>query len=185
MGVPCRSGRPQEGAFVRKLFGICSALVIVFCAASAPLVSSPEKVCLAPPAPPTESYGPPAPVSSVLLVGIATWYDASRNNAWYTRKSAWGSSVKFYAAAGPSFRALLSRLAGQKLRMGVGYWRTLAKAGTRPEFILTSPRTGMSITVVITDTCTCTRMIDLSPAAFVALGLPIGVGINKVEVRLP
>jgi hypothetical protein len=28
-------------------------------------------------------------------------------------------------------------------------------------------------------------MIDLSPAAFVALGLPIGVGINKVEVRLP
>jgi hypothetical protein len=28
-------------------------------------------------------------------------------------------------------------------------------------------------------------MIDLSPAAFVALGLPIGVGINEVEVRLP
>jgi hypothetical protein len=28
-------------------------------------------------------------------------------------------------------------------------------------------------------------MIDLSPAAFVALGLPIGVGVNKVEVRLP
>jgi len=170
---------------VRKLFGICSALVIVFCAASAPLVGDTRDVCLAPPALPTESYGPPTPVSSVLLVGIATWYDASRNNAWYTRKSAWGSTVKFYAAAGPAFRALLNRLAGQKLHMGVEYWRTLAVAGKRPEFVLTSPRTGKSITVVITDTCTCTRMIDLSPAAFVALGLPIGVGINKVEVRLP
>lgn len=170
---------------MKKLFGICSALVILFCAASAPLVKSPDKVCLAPPSSATETYGPPTPVSAVLLVGIATWYDASANNAWYTRKSAWGSPVKFYAAAGPSFRALLNRLAGQRLRMGVGYWRTLALAGNRPEFILYSPRTGMSITVVITDTCTCTRMIDLSPAAFVALGLPLGVGINKVEVSLP
>ena len=170
---------------MRKLFGICSALVIVFCAASAPLVVDQRTVCLDPHPSADLEYGPPTPVSSVLLVGIATWYDASRNNAWYTRKSAWGSSVKFYAAAGPAFRALLNRLAGQKLRMGVGYWRTLAKAGKRPEFVLTSPRTGKSITVVITDTCTCTRMIDLSPAVFVALGLPLGVGINKVEVRLP
>lgn len=173
---------------MKKLFGICSALVIVFCAASAPLLSEPEKVCLAPSASPTESptesYGPPTPGLPVLLVGVASWYDATKNNAWYTRKTKWFKGTLDYAAAGQELRAMI-----EAIWPGHRYWH-----GNPIRAKITNTKTGISVIVYITDTCGCysgtpsdrsdDKIIDLSPKVFKALGVSLSRGIQKVTVEI-
>lgn len=60
--------------------------------------------------------------------------------------------------------------------------------GDRPiEAIVRSKRTGKEVRVIVRDYCrACDQgrvLIDLSPMAFLALGLTLGEGVAKVEVR--
>ena len=94
--------------------------------------------------------------------GVASWYDATRNNAWYTR----GARTRFYAAVG-TFR-----------------W------GDNPYAIkiCRKDQPATCVIAIVTDYCgRCakdlkrpwnkrSRSVDLSPAAFAALrGLKFGV----------
>lgn len=125
--------------------------------------------------------------------GKASWYDASKNNAWYTRETEWGAPVEFYAAAGPDLRALVQELYATKINWGVTMWRKFAAKGIRPQFIVTSVATGKSIVVTVTDWCGCysgtlkdksdDKIVDLSPEAFVALGLPLSRGVLDVIIE--
>lgn len=108
--------------------------------------------------------------------GIATWYDATKNYAWFTKKPRpnaekyhqEGAPYPFYVAAGPELRALKP-----------------FKWGDRPYRIsIYSYRTKKEIIGWVVDECMCRRLVDLSPAAFVALGIPLGVGIQKVKVTI-
>lgn len=119
-----------------------------------------------------------AQVRSWKLTGIATWFDASRNNAWYTRHHKWGKPIKYYIAAGPALRELIPNK-----------WR-MKPVAVR----ITSVLTGRSAIAYVVDWCGChgykkvksdTRVADLSPALFQALGLPLGRGIMKVDIALP
>lgn len=117
-------------------------------------------------------------VKSWQLTGIATWFDATKNNAWYTRNHKWGKPIKYYVAAGPALRELIPN-----------------KWLMKPVAVrITSTLTGKSAIAYVVDWCGCggykkvkndTRLVDLSPALFQALGLPLGRGIMKVEVSLP
>lgn len=119
-----------------------------------------------------------AQVRSWKLTGIATWFDATKNNAWYTQNHKWGKPIRYYVAAGPELRKLVR----QRYMM-------------KPLAIrITSVKTGKSVIAYVVDWCGChgrkkdkndTRLVDLSPALFQALGLPLSRGIMKVEVSLP
>jgi len=112
------------------------------------------------------------------LVGRATWYDATRNNAWYTQPNKWGNAIEFYAAAGPALRKII----------GHKYMR-------KPYLIwVKSRKTGIKVKVWVVDWCGClgrkndpldTRLIDLAPAVWERLGVPLGQGVMKVEIRIP
>lgn len=111
--------------------------------------------------------------------GIASWYGNPRRYgepaiAWYTRTSPWGEPVEFYAAAGPELRRIL----GDPNPYHEHYPVTI-----------TNPATGQTIEAVVVDWCGCNtgrreKLIDLSPAAFEALGVPLSRGIQEVEVTL-
>lgn len=118
----------------------------------------------------------PAPVGTVD--GVASWYGNPAHYgapaiAWYTRKSQWGSPVTFYAAAGPKLRKLL----GDSNPYHEHY-----------PVIVTNRKSGVSIRVIVVDWCGCSsggrgeKLIDLSPAAFKALGVPLSRGIVAVSV---
>jgi rare lipoprotein A (peptidoglycan hydrolase) len=125
---------------------------------------------------------PPADDLSVRTInGVATWYDASKNFAWYTqapRKGAKsrnqdGAPYKFYAAAGPRMRKLAPFDWGEKPY----------------RVIITNLKTNIAIVAWVVDTCGCRggsqeKLIDLSPAAFTALGVSLGRGIQKVRVEI-
>lgn len=112
------------------------------------------------------------------LIGRATWYDATKNNAWYTQPNKWGKAVKLYAAAGPALR----RVIGHKyMRKPYAIW-------------VKSKKTGIEVKVWVVDWCGCwgrksdpldTRLIDLAPAVWEKLGVPLGQGVMKVEIRIP
>lgn len=112
------------------------------------------------------------------LIGRATWYDATKNNAWYTQPNKWGKAVKLYAAAGPALR----RVVGHKyMRKPYAIW-------------VKSKKTGIEVKVWVVDWCGCwgrksdpldTRLIDLAPAVWEKLGVPLGQGVMKVEIRIP
>lgn len=123
--------------------------------------------------------------------GVASWYDATKNNAWYTTDTVWGKSVKFYGAAGPKLRKMIEDFYETDIG-GSAYWQRLAGRDNRPVVLITSKKTGESIRVTITDWCGCRggkegpeddKIIDLSPKAFEALGLPLEVGIMKVTIE--
>ena len=112
--------------------------------------------------------------------GIASWYGNPRHYgepalAWYTRSSVWGEPIEFYAAAGPELRRLL----GDPNPYHEHYPVTI-----------TNPATGRTIEAVVVDWCSCSagrdheKLIDLSPAAFEALGVPLSRGIQEVELLL-
>lgn len=119
-----------------------------------------------------------APPVRKPLIGRATWYDATKNNAWYTQPNKWGKAVKLYAAAGPALR----RVIGHKyMRKPYAIW-------------VKSKKTGIEVRVWVVDWCGCwgrkkdpldTRLIDLAPAVWEKLGVPLGQGVMKVEIRIP
>lgn len=155
---------------MRIRLAMAAAAVMLAGACAAP-IELPTPVASVAPSQPTLS--PPEPVKSVN--GVASWYDATRNNAWYTRQTKWGPSVKYYAAAGPATRALI----GDKNPYHEHY----------PVYV-TNRKTGRTIRVIIVDWCQCSKgergekAIDLSPAAFKALGLPLGHGVVRVTITL-
>lgn len=113
------------------------------------------------------------PPSPVAFVGRATWYDAGRHgqSSWYTREG-----VKYYGAIGPAVRAVKRH-----------HWRTSW------EVRITSLLTGRSIVVQVVDVCGCRgarkvkdddRLIDLAPAVWQALGVPLGRGVMPIVLEV-
>jgi hypothetical protein len=111
----------------------------------------------------------PAPT----LHGIATHFDAERKGetTWYTR-----AGIEFYGAAGPDLRDEVAH-----------EWRNKYRV------IVTSERTGRSLIVWITDYCECRggdknpkndRLVDLAPAVWIALGVPLHLGVTPVTIEL-
>ena len=111
------------------------------------------------------------------ITALATWYDATKNHAWYTRANKWGKSIKFYVAAGPALREYIPNK-----------WRM------KPVAIkITSLKTGKSVIAYVVDWCSCwgvvknpndDRVADLAPAIWNALGVRLGVGVTKVRIEL-
>ena len=129
---------------------------------------------------PTVAAATTEPEPAREVRGVASWYGNPRVYgapaiAWYTRTTRYGAPITFYAAAGPALRDLL----GDANPYHEHYPVTV-----------TNPRTGISIPVVVTDWCGCSsgsdreKLIDLSPAAFKALGIPLTRGIQPVIVTL-
>jgi hypothetical protein len=129
---------------------------------------------------------PPVPPATkkIELSGIGSWFDATKNHAWYTRKTEWFKGTLNYAAAGQELRRMI-----EDMKPGHRYWHktpVLAK--------ITNAKTGISVIVYITDTCGCysgtpsdrsdDKIIDLSPQVFQALGVPLGWGIQQITVEL-
>ena len=106
------------------------------------------------------------------LHGIATHYDAERNGetTWYSR-----AGIEFYGAAGPDLRKEVRH-----------EWRNSYRV------IVTSERTGRSLVVWIVDFCECRggdknpkndRLVDLAPAVWNALGVPLHLGVTPVTIE--
>lgn len=139
-------------------------------AAAVPL--PPQAACMAP----ALVAGPPVPPSDspTVLVGVATWYDATmrgRQSTWYTR-----AGIELYGAAGPALRAVKQH-----------YWRTAWPV------LITSTVTGKSVVVQVTDACSCwgvradptdNRLIDLAPAVWHALGINLGRGVTPITLQV-
>ena len=154
-----------------------SALLVIILIAGihegAGTVSAPAARCEIQPQPVASVEITPEPVQ---VIGVATWYDATKNHAWYTRKTALGDPVIFYGAAGPKLREAL----GDDNPYHEHY-----------PVMITNPSTGITIEVIVVDWCSCSKgkewekVIDLSPAAFKALGVSLPRGIQKVIITLP
>ena len=122
-----------------------------------------------------DSFKPePTPVATPLILsakGKATWYDATKNNAWYTRGD---EPTLFYAAAGPALRAL------KDFRWGKKPYR----------IIVENLKNGKAIVAWVVDWCQCRgqtgneKLVDLSPAAFTALGVDLNMGVQRVRVTV-
>jgi hypothetical protein len=107
------------------------------------------------------------------LHGIATHYDAERNGetTWYTR-----AGIEFYGAAGPDLRKEVAH-----------EWRN------RYRVIVSSKKTGRAVIVWIVDFCECRggdkhpkndRLVDLAPAVWDALGIPLDLGVMPITIEL-
>jgi len=121
-----------------------------------------------------DSFKPePTPVVEPLLSvkGKATWYDATKNSAWYTLGD---TPTLFYAAAGPALRKV------KDFRWGKKPYR----------IIVENLKNGKAIVAWVVDWCQCRgqtgneKLVDLSQAAFVALGVPLGNGVQRVRVTV-
>ena len=121
-----------------------------------------------------DSFKPePTPVATqpLSVKGKATWYDATKNNAWYTLGD---KPTLFYAAAGPALRAL------KDFRWGKKPYR----------IIVENLKNGKAIVAWVVDWCQCRgqtnneKLVDLSPAAFVALGVDLNRGVQRVRVTV-
>ena len=121
-----------------------------------------------------DSFKPePTPVATPVLSakGKATFFDATKNNAWYTRGD---KPTLFYAAAGPALRAI------KDFRWGKKPYR----------IIVENLKNGKAIVAWVVDWCQCRgqtgneKLVDLSQAAFVALGVPLGNGVQRVRVTV-
>jgi len=105
------------------------------------------------------------------VTGKATWYDATKNSAWYTRGD---KPTLFYAAAGPALRDI------KNFRWGKKPYR----------IIVENLRNGKAIVAWVVDWCQCRgqsnneKLVDLAPAAFEALGVPLGHGVQRVRVTV-
>ena len=114
----------------------------------------------------------PAPTLEITsTIGKATFYDATKNNAWYTRGD---KPTLFYAAAGPALRQI------KDFRWGKKPYR----------IIVENLKNGKAIVAWVVDWCQCRgqtnneKLVDLSPAAFEALGVPLRNGVQKVRVTV-
>ena len=121
-----------------------------------------------------DSFKPePTPVATPLLsvAGKATWFDAQRDgqSTWYVREG-----YQFYAAAGPALRKI------KDFRWGKKPYR----------IIVENLKNGKAIVAWVLDWCQCRgqtgneKLVDLSPAAFAALGVPLGNGVQRVRVTV-
>ena len=114
-----------------------------------------------------------APVATLFksVKGKATWFDASKNNAWYTQGK---KPTLFYAAAGPALREI------KDFRWGKKPYR----------IIVENLKNGKAIVAWVVDWCQCRgqtnnqKLVDLSPAAFTALGVDLNVGVQRVRVTV-
>jgi hypothetical protein len=122
---------------------------------------------------PSDTPEPTPTESPIVLSGRATWFDARRHgqSAWYTREG-----IKFYGAAGPALRS-------EREHRWRGRYRVL----------VTSEDTGRAVLVWIVDFCECRggdkkpsndRLVDLAPAVWHALGVPLGRGVTRVTVKI-
>ncbi len=118
----------------------------------------------------------------VVLKGLATHYNASKNNAWYTREEGGPARnqdegpYEFYGAAGPELR----------LHHNFNF-------AMKPYPVLvTSLITERSVLVWVVDYCECEgrkakgdeRLIDLAPAVWDALGVPKSRGVMKITLAI-
>ena len=141
---------------------IAAIIVLVFPVADAPLRDSfkPEATATIAAANATQS-----------VIGKATWYDATKNAAWYTRGD---KPTLFYAAAGPALRAI------KDFRWGKKPYR----------IIVENLKNGKAIVAWVVDWCQCRgqtnneKLVDLAPEAFKALGVPLGHGVQRVRVTV-
>ena len=165
--------------FVRTLVGV--ALIVAVLAVGA----VPPRVIVYPspsPSPTVEVTPEPSPTDAFLSIsGRATYYDASRNFAWYTRAPRAGSEkyhqdgapYPFYGAASPALRKL------RAFRWGREPYRV----------IVSNTKTNVAIVVWIVDECACVggSVIDLSPLAWKTLGagkIPFSRGVQDVRVEI-
>ena len=103
--------------------------------------------------------------------GKATFFDAQRNgqSTWYVREG-----YQFYAAAGPALRAI------KDFRWGKKPYR----------IIVENLKNGKAIVAWVVDWCQCRgqtnneKLVDLSPAAFTALGVDLNMGVQRVRVTV-
>jgi hypothetical protein len=129
---------------------------------------------------PTPSPTPSPSTAFPTLTGFATFYDATRNGAWFTqspRKNAAkynqeGAPYVYYAAASPRLRAV-----------------RMFKWGWEPyRVIVSNPNTGIAIVAWVVDECACVggALIDLAPVAWkeISGGAPFGRGIQPVVVEV-
>ena len=129
---------------------------------------------------PTPTTTPTPTTAFPTLTGFATFYDATRNHAWFTqapRKNAAkyhqdGAPFVYYAAASPRLRAV-----------------RMFKWGWEPyRVIVSNPNTGIAIVAWVVDECACVggSLIDLAPAAWKAIagGAPLSRGVQPVVVEL-
>jgi hypothetical protein len=129
---------------------------------------------------PTPSPTPSPSTAFPTLTGFATFYDATRNGAWFTqspRKNAAkynqeGAPYVYYAAASPRLRAV-----------------RMFKWGWEPyRVIVSNPNTGIAIVAWVVDECACVggALIDLAPVAWkeISGGAPFGRGIQPVIVEV-
>jgi len=122
-----------------------------------------------------DSFKPePAPVATPMILsanGKATWYDATKNSAWYTQGD---KPTLFYAAAGPALRKI------KDFRWGKKPYR----------IIVENIKNGKAIVAWVVDWCQCRgqtgneKLVDLSPAAFTALGVDLKLGVQRVRVTV-
>ena len=126
-------------------------------------------------APLRDSFMPePTPSAAPIfksVKGKATWFDATKNNAWYTRGE---RPTLFYAAAGPALREIKN-----------------FKWGKKPyRIIVENLKNGKAIVAWVVDWCQCRgqtdneKLVDLSPAAFTALGVDLKLGVQRVRVTV-
>lgn len=116
------------------------------------------------------------------LRGVASWFGQPGTSkpavAWYTRPNKFGKPFRFYAAAGPALREFLGQPSGHFYRV---HYRVL----------VTNEATNTTIVVDVVDWCGCRgragekddKAIDLSPAAFEALGVPLSRGVQRVVIK--
>ena len=125
-------------------------------------------------APLRDSFKPETTTVATPLLSVkgkATFFDATKNNAWYTRGK---KPTLFYAAAGPALRAIKD-----------------FKWGKKPyRIIVENLKNGKAIVAWVVDWCQCRgqtdneKLVDLSPAAFTALGVDLYMGVQRVRVTV-
>jgi rare lipoprotein A (peptidoglycan hydrolase) len=112
-------------------------------------------------------------VPAGYFVGTATWYDAARphHSSWYTREG-----ITIYGAIGATLRAYKTH-----------YYRTSW------DVKITSLWTDRSVVVHVVDECSCygvrgvkgdEPLIDLSPATWWALGVPLKYGVMPITLEV-
>ena len=108
-------------------------------------------------------------------VGVATWYDATRNGAWYTQEPRRGAASRNQDGAP---YALYAAVYG---------WRW----GDEPYQLRVCRRDDPAqrcVIVTVVDFCSCSRQrpgrraIDLAPAAFAQLA-PLGRGVIPITIE--
>ena len=153
---------------MRRAAWLCALTLLITAAIIFAFPSAPE-------APLRDSFKPEPTATAESLVlsvkGKATWFDAQRDgqSTWYVREG-----YQFYAAAGPALRKI------KDFRWGKKPYR----------IIVENLKNGRAIVAWVVDWCQCRgqtnneKLVDLSPAAFVALGVPLGNGVQKVRVTV-